>query len=126
EIETNHDKTGYALTSDYDAAKTAAQAGDEMALTSGALAAVNAAADQALADYDPPTRAEATADKDEILGAVEEVDGVVDAILDAVETDGVAITSTTMQAIADALLDRANAIDGATPRAALRYIAAML
>src|SRR5690606_33965165 len=79
-----------------------------------------------LADYDPPTRAEATADKDEILGAVEAVDGVVDAILDAVETDGVAITSTTMQAIADALLDRANAIDGATPRAALRYIAAML
>jgi hypothetical protein len=34
-VGTNNDKTGYALTSGYDPAKTAAQAGDAMALTSG-------------------------------------------------------------------------------------------
>lgn len=34
-VTTNNDKTGYALTSAYDAAKTAAQAGNAMALTSG-------------------------------------------------------------------------------------------
>jgi hypothetical protein len=34
-LTTNNDKTGYALTSAYDPAKTAAQAGDSMALTSG-------------------------------------------------------------------------------------------
>lgn len=43
-------------------------------------AQVNAEADTALADYDGPTRAEATADKDEILAAVATVDTVVDAI----------------------------------------------
>ena len=36
------DKTGYTLHSDYDAAKTAAQAGDEMGLTEGAVTAVQA------------------------------------------------------------------------------------
>lgn len=34
-VGTNNDKTGYALTAGYDPAKTAAQAGDAMALTSG-------------------------------------------------------------------------------------------
>jgi hypothetical protein len=34
-VSTNNDKTGYALTSAYDAAKTASQAGDAMTLTSG-------------------------------------------------------------------------------------------
>jgi hypothetical protein len=34
-LTTNNDKTGYTLTSGYDPAKTAAQAGDAMALTSG-------------------------------------------------------------------------------------------
>lgn len=34
-LTTNNDKTGYALTAAYDLAKTAAQAGDAMALTSG-------------------------------------------------------------------------------------------
>lgn len=34
-VGTNNDKTGYALTSAYDPAKTAAQAGDAMALTTG-------------------------------------------------------------------------------------------
>ncbi|TXH56262.1 MAG: hypothetical protein E6Q97_06655 [Desulfurellales bacterium] len=36
-VTTNNDKTGYSLTAPYDAAKTAAQAGDEMALTESAL-----------------------------------------------------------------------------------------
>lgn len=40
----------------------------EVDLSTQAKADVNAEADTALADYDPPTRAEATADKDEILG----------------------------------------------------------
>lgn len=35
-VTTNNDKTGYALTAAYDPAKTAAQAGDEMALTENA------------------------------------------------------------------------------------------
>ncbi len=39
-VGTNNDKTGYALTSAYDAAKTAAQPGDAMALTTGERAAV--------------------------------------------------------------------------------------
>lgn len=134
-VGTNADKTGYSLTSDYDAAKTAAKPGDEMALTTGALTAVNAAADQALADYDPPTKTQLDAAVAPLATSVElaavdakidTVDGIADAILAAVGTDGVAISSATMQAIADALLDRANAIDGATPRAALRYIAAVL
>lgn len=43
------------LTSAYDAAKTAAQAGEAAA---------------ALASYDPPTRAEATADKDAVIAAL--------------------------------------------------------
>lgn len=38
-VSSNSDKTGYALTSVYDPAKTAAQAGDAMALTAGATAA---------------------------------------------------------------------------------------
>ena|GEM_PF-6587290 len=139
EIETNHDKTGYALTSDYDAAKTAAQAGDAMTLTSGTLSdignAAEAAAAAALADYDPPTKTQLDAavaplatsvELAAVEGKIDTIDGVADAILAAVGTDGVVLTSATMQAIADALLDRANAIDGATPRAALRYIAAVL
>lgn len=44
-VTTNNDKTGYALTSAYDAAKTASQAGDAMALTT---AAQQAAADTLL------------------------------------------------------------------------------
>lgn len=39
-VGTNNDKTGYALTAAYDAAKTAAQTGDAMALTSAAVDAI--------------------------------------------------------------------------------------
>lgn len=39
-VATNNDKTGYALTSAYDPAKTAAQAGDAMTLTTGERTAV--------------------------------------------------------------------------------------
>lgn len=39
-VATNNDKTGYALTAAYDAAKTAAQAGDSMALTAAAVDAI--------------------------------------------------------------------------------------
>lgn len=84
-VGTNADKTDYALTSAYDAAKTAATATD--------LAAAKT---------------------------------VVDAILVDTGTDGVALSSATMQAIADALLDRASAIDSKTVRQSLRYIAAVL
>lgn len=39
-VGTNNDKTGYSLVSGYDAAKTAAQAGDAMTLTAGAVTAI--------------------------------------------------------------------------------------
>ena len=42
-VGTNNDKTGYALTAAYDPAKTAAQAGDAMALTSGERTTLTAA-----------------------------------------------------------------------------------
>lgn len=42
-VTTNNDKTGYALTAAYDAAKTAAQAGDAMTLTSGERSSIAAA-----------------------------------------------------------------------------------
>lgn len=42
-VGTNSDKTGYALTAAYDPAKTAAQAGDAMALTSGERTTLTAA-----------------------------------------------------------------------------------
>jgi len=39
-VSSNEDKTGYSLTSDYDAAKTAAKPGDQMALTTVAVASL--------------------------------------------------------------------------------------
>lgn len=58
-----------------------------LALTTQMKADVNTEADTALADYDPPTRAEATADKDAVIAEVDAneakidtVDTVVDAI----------------------------------------------
>lgn len=47
----NNDKTGYALTSAYDAAKTASQAGDQMALTASALSSVRSG----LSTFNPST-----------------------------------------------------------------------
>jgi hypothetical protein len=47
-VGTNSDKTGYALTAGYDPAKTAAQAGDAMTLTSGERTSVAAAVWNAL------------------------------------------------------------------------------
>lgn len=52
-----------------------------------ALAAINAQADQALADYDPPTRAELTSDTNSVLSAVGDVPTAAenaDAVLDEV------------------------------------------
>lgn len=84
-VGTNSDKTGYALTSAYDSAKTAAQAGNQMdlvnapnstavaAIQSGLstldAAAVNTEVDTALADYDAPTKAELDAAVSSIRGA---------------------------------------------------------
>lgn len=51
-VGTNGDKTGYALTSAYDPAKTAAQAGDAMALTGGERSSVaDAVWDEAIAGH---------------------------------------------------------------------------
>jgi hypothetical protein len=63
---------------------------DGTGLEAAALAAINAEVDTALADYDGPTRAEATADKDEILTDVGTVDTVVDAI--KAKTDSLTFT----------------------------------
>jgi len=41
---------------------------------------INAEVDTALADYDPPTRAELTADKDEIIGEIPTVSGITNDI----------------------------------------------
>jgi hypothetical protein len=58
-------------------------------------------------------------------GKLDTVDGIVDAILADTGTDGVALTAAERNAVADALLDRANAIETAwTVRKVLRIIAA--
>jgi hypothetical protein len=50
----------------------------------------------------------------------------IDAILADTGTDGVVISTATQQAIATALLDLANAVDGKTLRQAIQYIAAVV
>jgi hypothetical protein len=71
-------------------------------------AEVNAEVDTALADYDGPTRAEATADKDEILAEIPDA-------------------APTANENADALLDRSDAIEaGLTLRGAMRLQSAVL
>lgn len=58
---------------------------------------------------------------------IDTIDTVVDAILADTGTDGVVISSTTANAIADALLDRSNGIESSiTPRQAIRAAAAIL
>lgn len=65
-----------------------------------ALTQINTEIDAALTDYDPPTRTEATADKDEILTEVDAngtkidtIDGIVDEILRDTGIDGVVVAS---------------------------------
>lgn len=166
------DKTGYALTSAYDPAKTAAQAGDAMALTSGErttlTAAIWAALTSALttvgsigkllvdninatissrlasASYTTPPTVGAIADQvwDEAIaghaGAGSTGEALSNAgaagtpptaveIADEVETRAMTLTSSERNAIADASLDRANAIEtGVTPRGAQRLALAAL
>lgn len=75
-------------------------------------AQVNAEVDTALADYDGPTHAEMTA----------ELATADDAVLAAIA----ALNNLSANAAADALLDRANAVDTYTPRQALRIVLAAL
>ena len=59
-------------------------------MSTGMKAEVNAEADTALTDYDPPTRTEATADKAEIIVQVNANETKIDAVqatADAIETD---------------------------------------
>jgi hypothetical protein len=50
-----------------------------------AKADVNAEADQALSDYDPPTRTEATSDKNEIIAEVDENEVKIDTVIERTE-----------------------------------------
>jgi hypothetical protein len=93
---------------------------------------VNAEVDAALADYDAPTNAEMVA---RTLAAADyataanlaTVDTVVDAILADTGTDGVVLSTATLNGIADALLDRTAGVETSrTPRQALRLILAAL
>lgn len=79
-------KSGYSLAAD----QSGVTVGTVNALGTQAKADVNAEADTALADYDPPTRAEATSDKNEVLSAISGVDGkvdTVDGVVDAILVD---------------------------------------
>lgn len=93
----NLDKTGYALTSPYDAAKTAAQAGDTMKVSNGTG-----------------------------TGQILLSSGQITVATNNDKT-GYALTSAAYNAGADALLDRANAIEsGETFRQIMRLIASAL
>lgn len=61
------------------------------ALNDLSAAEVNAEVDTALADYDGPTRTEATADKDEILADIATSDGKIDAV--QAKTDSLTFTN---------------------------------
>jgi len=69
------------------------------ALNNLSAAQVNTEVDTALSDYDPPTRTEATADKNEVLAALVTIDDFLDteiaAILEAVDTEVAAILADT-------------------------------
>lgn len=85
-------------------------------------AEVNAQVDAALADYDGPTRAEATSDKNEVLSAVGDVPTNAEL---ATALSG--LNDPTANAIADALLDRANGVETSlTVRQAMRIMMAAL
>ena len=86
-----------------------------------AKADVNTEADTALSDYDPPTRAEATADKDEIIVQVDANETKIDIITAAI----VALNDPTAAVIAAAVM--ASIIDGTlTLTIALKVILALL
>jgi hypothetical protein len=105
---------------------------DAAVSTRATPAQVNTECDTALADYDAPTNAEmvartlAAADY-ATASALATVDTVVDAILADTGTDGVVLSTATLNGIADALLDRTAGVETSrTPRQALRLILAAL
>ena len=59
-------------------------------LSTGALANINTECDTALTDYDPPTRTEATADKDAIITEVDANETKIDALNDITVADIIA------------------------------------
>lgn len=100
-VGTNNDKTGYALTAAYDAAKTAAQAGNAMALTSGERSTLAAVI---LTD---------TADT---LGAdIVAVKAVTDKLGTALQSDGGSGFQFTVTALALAPSGGGGGLTGATP-----------
>lgn len=96
-------------------------------------AQVNAEADTALSDYDPPTRAELTSDVNSVLTAVGDVPTNAELATALAAADDAILTAIgllsipTADANADALLDRANAIEtGYTVRQAIKLMAASM
>jgi hypothetical protein len=81
---------------------------------------INAEADQALSDYDPPTRAEATSDKNEIIAEVDANEVKIDDVKTQIGTAGAGLTdlggmSTGMKAEVEAeVTDALNAYDPPT------------
>jgi hypothetical protein len=147
-----NDKTGFALTAGYDPAKTAAQAGDAMALTSGERTTLAASIWNTLtsgmttagsigkrivdfltgdiyARLGAPAGASLAAD----VAAVKSDSAAIKAKTDnlpaspAATGDPMTLTSGERNSTADALLDRANGIEtGQTPRQGLRLMLASL
>jgi hypothetical protein len=96
-------------------------------------AQVNTKADTALSDYDPPTRAELTSDVNSVLTAVGDVPTNAELATALAAADDAILTAIgllsipTANANADALLDRANAIEtGYTVRQAIKLMAASM
>ncbi len=117
------DKTDFALTSAYDSAKTAAQAGDAMTLTA-AYDAAKTAATQTSVDAVPTAADTADAVWEE---AIADHDGTPGSTAEALQLAAAGGSVPTADQNADALLDRVNGIEtGLTPRNSLRLIAAAL
>lgn len=72
---------------------------------------INAEADQALADYDPPTRTEATADKDEIIVEVDANEAKIDTAISDIGTHDTDIKNILGTPIVDIITDINNRLD---------------
>jgi hypothetical protein len=92
------------IAADYAKTGEAAAAATGVGLSAGSLTNIYNQAVAALNAYDPPKRSEATADKNEILGAIATVDGIVDDIL--------ADTGTTIPAAIAATDAKVDTVDG--------------
>lgn len=121
-VTTNNDKTGYSLADD---AITASKFDESTAFPLKSADSGSTLVARTGADSDTLETLSDQLDSKASQSSVDTIDGIVDAILLDTGTDGVVLSSTTLNAIADALLDRTAGVEtNRTPRQALRIILA--